>query len=56
MIGYCYHKGIGVKSNPARSVEYYRRAYQRGSLAAYNALREIYDEIRPDDPEFRIPE
>jgi uncharacterized protein len=56
MIGYCYHKGIGVKANPARSVEYYRRAYQRGSLAAYNALRDIYDEIRPDDPEFRIPE
>jgi uncharacterized protein len=57
MLGYCYHKAIGVKANPARSVEYYRRAYQRGSLAAYNALREIYDEIRPDDdPEFRIPD
>jgi uncharacterized protein len=56
MMGYCYHKGIGVKANPARSVEYCRRAYQRGSLAAYNTLREIYDEIRPDDPEFRIPE
>ena len=56
MIGYCYDKGIGVGRNVPRSVEYYRKAYQRGSMAAYNALRELYDEIRPDDPEFRIPE
>jgi len=56
MLGYCYHKGIGVAKNLPRSVEYYRKAYQRGSKAAYNALRDIYDGIRPNDPEFQISE
>jgi uncharacterized protein len=56
MLGYCYHKGIGVEASLPRSVEYYRKAYQRGSKAAYNALRDIYDGIRPRDPEFQIPD
>jgi uncharacterized protein len=56
MLGYCYHKGIGVAASLPRSVEYYRKACQRGSKAAYNALRDIYDGIRPKDPEFQIPD
>jgi TPR repeat protein len=56
MLGYCYHSGIGVKQNTAQAVQLYRSAAQRGSNAAYTALKDLYGEIRPDDPEFRIDE
>jgi len=56
MLGYCYRRGIGVVRNPAWSVSFYRKASQRGNKAASIALREMYDEIRPKDPEFQIVE
>ncbi len=56
MLGYCYRKGIGVAPDLPRSVEFYRKAAQRGNKAASIALREMYDEIRPKDLEFRIVE
>ncbi|NJD22935.1 MAG: sel1 repeat family protein [Melioribacter sp.] len=50
----CYEKGIGVKENKAAAIRYYRHAAQRGSETAYNSLKRMYDELRPDDEEFKI--
>ena len=55
-LGYCYQKGIGIARNIPRAVYFYRKAARRGSEAAYNALREMYDAIRPVDSEFQIGE
>jgi uncharacterized protein len=56
MLGYCYHAGLGVAQNTAQSVQLYRTAAQRGSNTAYGALKNLYGEIRPPDPEFRVDE
>ena len=53
-LAYCYEKGIGVNQNKARAARLYRQAAQRGNEAAYNSLRNMYDEIRPDEEEFQI--
>ncbi|MFC2135590.1 tetratricopeptide repeat protein [Bacteroidota bacterium] len=53
-LAYCYENGLGVNKNKATAVNYYRHASQRGSETAYNSLKRIYDEIRPDDPVFII--
>lgn len=53
-LAYCYEKGIGVEQNKARAVRLYRQAARRGNEAAYNSLRNMYDEIRPNDEEFQI--
>ena len=50
----CYEKGIGVKENKAIAIRYYRHAAQRGSEIAYNSLKRMYDELRPQDEEFKI--
>ncbi|MCX6174600.1 MAG: tetratricopeptide repeat protein [Ignavibacteriales bacterium] len=50
----CYEKGIGVKENKPTAIRYYRHAAQRGSETAYNSLKRMYDELRPDDEEFKI--
>ena len=50
----CYEKGIGVKENKATAIRLYRHAAQRGSETAYNSLKRMYDELRPDDEEFKI--
>ena len=50
----CYEKGIGVKENKAVAIRYYRHATQRGSETAYNSLKRMYDELRPDDDEFKV--
>jgi len=53
-LAYCYLNGIGVEKNKAEAVELYRKAAQRGSRGAQNALRRIYDEIRPEENEFLV--
>ena len=55
-LGYCYQEGIGVPADKSESIRLYRRAAQRGSNAAYDALRNFYDDLRPNDPEFQIAE
>jgi len=55
-LGYCYEKGIGVKEEKGTAVKYYRRAAQRGNQTAFNALKRMYDEIRPPDEEFQVLE
>ena len=52
----CYEKGIGVKENKAEAIRLYRHAAQRGNETAYNSLKRMYDEIRPDQDEFKIYE
>lgn len=53
-LAYCYEKGIGVDVDKPQAVELYRKAAQRGNMAAYNSLKRMYDEIRPADDEFAI--
>jgi len=55
-LGYCYEKGIGVKEQKGIAVKFYRRAAQRGNQTAFNALKRMYDEIRPADEEFHVLE
>jgi TPR repeat protein len=54
MLGYFYSTGAGVPRNIPESVRYYRKAAQRGSSIAYNALRSLYDELRPSEHVFRM--
>jgi TPR repeat protein len=53
-LAYCYENGLGLKKNSSNAVKYYRFAAQRGSQFAYNQLKRLYDERRPDSEQFRI--
>jgi len=53
-LAYCYEKGIGVQEDKSYSVKLYKSASQRGSQQAFNSLRRMYDEIRPDEKEFKL--
>lgn len=53
-LGYCYENGIGVKKDKAAAAKYYRLAAIRGNKTAFTSLKNMYDEIRPDDEEFQI--
>ena len=55
-LGYCYEKGIGTKEDKAMAIRFYRQAAQRGNETAYNSLKRMYDEVRPNDDEFKIYE
>jgi TPR repeat protein len=53
-LGYCYETGVGVAQNTPQAVRLYRNCAQRGSENAYNALKRMYDTLRPQDPEFDV--
>ena len=53
-LGYCYEKGIVVKQNKSEANKFYRNAVKRGSEVAMNSLKRLYDELRPDEEEFKI--
>ncbi|MBW7887861.1 MAG: sel1 repeat family protein [Bacteroidetes bacterium] len=53
-LGICFEQGIGEPKKTAEAVRYYRYAAQRGSLTSYNALKRLYDSLRPNTPEFTI--
>ncbi|AFN73871.1 Sel1 domain-containing protein [Melioribacter roseus P3M-2] len=53
-LAYCYEKGISVKEDKATAVKLYRMAARRGNETAYNALKRMYDELRPPDDTFLI--
>ena len=53
-LAHCYQNGIGVAPSKGETVNYYRIAAQRGSQYAYRELLRLYDEIRPNEPEFTI--
>ncbi len=54
VLAYCYQKGFGVPLNKAMAAKLYRQASSRGNEAAWNSLRKMYDDIRPDEAEFVI--
>jgi TPR repeat protein len=53
--GLCYEQGLGTKISIQDAVNYFKMAAQRGNRFAYAKLKEIYDEMRPLDPKFLIP-
>lgn len=53
-LGYCYQERKGVIANKSESVRLYRLAMRRGSKIAYEALKKLYDELRPNDQEFQL--
>lgn len=53
-LAYCYENGLGLKKNTSNAVKYYRFAAQRGSQFAYEQLKRLYDERRPDSEQFQI--
>ncbi|MDZ7766031.1 MAG: tetratricopeptide repeat protein [Melioribacteraceae bacterium] len=53
-LAYCYEKGIGVDQKKSMAAKLYREAASRGSETAYNSLKSMYDELRPDEEEFKI--
>ena len=55
-LGYCYEKGAGTKEDKAMAIHFYRQAAQRGNETAYNSLKRMYDEIRPNEDEFKVYE
>ena len=54
VLAYCYQYGKGVKKNDAEAVRLYKKASMRGSQTAYNSLKRMNDDIRPDDKLFKI--
>lgn len=55
-LGICFEKGIIVKKDLAKAVTNYRKAAFRGSQNSFSALKRIYDNLRPDDPRFKVTE
>ena len=55
-LAYCYEKGLNVEQNKAEAANLYRKAAHRGSQAAFNSLRAMYDQLRPGDDEYDIYE
>ncbi len=53
-LAYCYENGIVLKRKKGEAYRLYHKSLFRGSESAYNALYRMYDEIRPDDPEFLL--
>jgi TPR repeat protein len=55
-MGYCREHGLGFQRNVGEAVKLYRKSAERGSLAGFEALKRMYDALRPPDREFRIDE
>ncbi|MGE5402165.1 MAG: tetratricopeptide repeat protein [Ignavibacteriales bacterium] len=53
-LAHCYEAGTGVKMDKMQAIHYYRICLQRGSQGAYRALKRIYDQLRPGNPEFIV--
>jgi TPR repeat protein len=53
-VALCYDRGLGIKKSLTDAVKYFRLAAQRGNRFAYDELKRIYDEKRPEDSEFSI--
>lgn len=53
-LAYCFENGIGVTKNLGKAVTYYRSAAFRGSRIAYDALKKLYEDLRPADEIFQF--
>ena len=54
-LAYCYERGVGVEVRKGLAASLYRSAAQRGSQDAFRALKRMYDELRPPDKSFQVP-
>ncbi len=54
VLGYCHEGGMGMAVDIPGAIGWYRQAAQRGSRMAYDALRNLYDDRRPEDSEFNV--
>ncbi|NLT52168.1 MAG: SEL1-like repeat protein [Ignavibacteria bacterium] len=55
-LAFCYENGLGIKMNKAKAVQLYRSAATRGDEKAFNSLKRMFDEVRPEGEEFKIYE
>ncbi|PKL82349.1 MAG: hypothetical protein CVV24_10530 [Ignavibacteriae bacterium HGW-Ignavibacteriae-3] len=55
-LAYCYEKGLRLKESKGTAIRLYRQAAQRGNETAFNSLKRMYDELRPEGEEFKIYE
>lgn len=55
-LGYCREFGVGKPIDKAAAAERYQRAAARGSNVAFEYLKKLYDEVRPNDERFHITE
>ncbi len=53
-LGYCYENGVGVQRSLPAAVRLYRDCAERGNQSAYDALKRMYDSIRPKGKEFDV--
>ena len=53
-LAYCYEKGIGLQQNKGEAYRIFHKAMLRGSETAFHSLRNMYDEIRPQEQEFQM--
>jgi len=52
-LGFCAEEGLGVPQNVGEAARLYRKSAQRGSVIGFNALKRLYDSIRPSESQFR---
>ena len=53
-LAHCYDNGIGVTRDIPTAVKYYRDAAQRGNQFAFEQLKKLYDNIRPNNEIFKM--
>ena len=53
-MGLCYEQGLRTNISIQDAVNYFKMAAQRGNRFAYEKLKNIYDDMRPADPQFLI--
>jgi TPR repeat protein len=53
-LAYCYENGIGLETNEAKAVKYYRMAAQRGNRFAFDELKQMYDALRPANNMYKV--
>jgi TPR repeat protein len=53
-LGYCHEFGVGKPIDKAAAAERYQNAAARGSFVAFEYLKKLYDEVRPNDERFQI--
>ena len=53
-LAYCYEMGIGIKQSIPNAVKFYRSAAQRGNRFAFEQLKRLYDQIRPNEKRFSV--
>jgi hypothetical protein len=54
-LAYAAERGLGRSIDKGEAYRMYHRSMRRGSEAAFQALRNMHDAVRPDEPEFLLP-